>query len=826
MKRFLSFSLVALLSLGVNAQYKGRVFIDSNRNNKYDPGEKSVKNVSVSDGFNVVQTTEDGTYLLAGHPREKFLFITTPSGYKTNNLHYRRIESDKSVYDFGINPYSGNIQKDGAHRFVHISDTEIGGIDGNEAWVNNLRDYAANEKAAFIIHTGDICYEQGLNSHIKLMNTDNMNVPTFYCIGNHDLVKGKSGEEVFEKNYGPVFYSFDVGNVHYIVTPMLGGDYRPGYSKKDVYDWLKNDLKFVSKNKAIMVFNHDIIDNTNSFKYSLNKNESIDLTAHNLKAWIYGHWHINHILDHQNGVRSVCTSTLVRGGIDHASSGFRVMHIDTHGNFSSELRYSYLDKRIQIASIQNRLAPTLPSGNVPLSVNIYSTTSSVKSVSYSCHSEGKILSQNKSLKQQTDFNWYTEIKLPDWTDHSAITVCVESHFNNGEISKATETFVYHKQPQNQITQEGNWTNLLRSPEHTGSIADTLTPPMQLCWVKNIGSNIYMTSPLIYNQSIYTASTDENDQGKAMIACMDARNGELRWKYPVRGSIRNSMAITSGLLFAQDVYGYLYALDTATGTLKWEKKLKTNLLPALNDGLIATDGIVYAGSGMGLCALKALTGEEQWCNKEWSQAEGCTATLSLKNNILIGHAHWGALYANNATTGKLLWKRSNDGLRHRSASAAMINDLIFLISDTSFFILEAQTGQTLVRKELGYNVNVTSTPLVTGKEIIFGTADRGIVALDRETLNEKWNFQTDPALIYSAPYVKTPSPTVETSPILCGNTVFVGASDGTIYALHSSTGKLLWKHATGAPIFGSLSASGNALYAVDFSGNIYGFASQK
>ena len=52
------------------------------------------------------------------------------------------------------------------------------------------------------------------------MNTENMDCPVFYCIGNHDLVKGKYGEELFESIYGPVYYFFDAGNVHYVVTPM------------------------------------------------------------------------------------------------------------------------------------------------------------------------------------------------------------------------------------------------------------------------------------------------------------------------------------------------------------------------------------------------------------------------------------------------------------------------------------------------------------------------------------------------------------------------------------------------------------------------------
>lgn len=62
-------------------------------------------------------------------------------------------------------------------------------------------------------------------------------------------------------------------------------------------------------------------------------------------------------------------------------------------------------------------------------------------------------------------------------------------------------------------------------------------------------------------------------------------------------------------------------------------------------------------------------------------------------------------------------------------------LLYLISDKSFFILEAATGEVIVRKPLPYNVDVTSTPLLTDKEIIFGSAQKGLIALDSETLEE-------------------------------------------------------------------------------------------
>ena len=52
-------------------------------------------------------------------------------------------------------------------------------------------------------------------------------------------------------------------------------------------------------------------------------------------------------------------------------------------------------------------------------------------------------------------------------------------------------------------------------------------------------------------------------------------------------------------------------------------------------------------------------------------------------------------------------------------------------------MEARTGRIIVRKTLPYSVDVTSTPLLTDKEIIFGTAKEGLVALDNQTLEEKW-----------------------------------------------------------------------------------------
>lgn len=819
MKKTFLFSCLMAAALPVMAAYTGHVYVDKNNNGAFDKGEKPMAGIKVSDGLNVVETAVDGSFTLPGHDRERFIFITTPSGYKTFNNHYRKIENKQEGYDFGLMPCNGVIGKDGSHKYIHITDTEIFNTENHEDWVNNVRDYAANEQAAFIVHTGDICYEKGLKAHIKLMNTENMNCPVFYCIGNHDLVKGKYGEELFENLYGPVYYSFDAGNVHYIVTPMAGGDHAPGYTREDVCRWLKNDLAHVKSGTPIVVFNHDLLTYDDTFIYKGNDTESINLNEHNLKAWVYGHWHINYIKK-QGNVYSVCTSSLDKGGIDHSTTAFRVMHVDNKGDFTSELRYTYLDKNICIASP----AGITSSGTVPVAVNVYSSVSPVKEVIYTCLVEGKPVIKNKKLQQSTDWSWNGEIPLATKYQSKEMTLQVKARFNNGEIAEAENTFTCHPDPIKPAF-AADWDNLLGNAAHTAPVETALNAPLKLAWTKNVGANIYMTSPLIHNGKIYVASVDEDLQGKAHVYALDGQNGAILWSYPVRNSIKNTIAIDGGIVFAQDAQGYLYAIDTETGKLCWEKQLPVNGLPAIVEGLVTNDGVVYAGTGKGLCAFEAKTGKQLWKNEDWGQGEGTTSTLTQGNGLLIAGSQWNALYGNDSSTGKKLWSVTENGLRNRGASPAMHGSLLYLISDKSFFILEAATGNVVVRKPMPYNVDVTSTPLLTDKEIIFGSAQKGLIALDRETLEEKWNCPVGDALVYTCPYSRKSSATIETSPVLAGNTVYVTASDGTVYGVNKEDGKIIWKYATGTPIFGSVAISGNALVISDFGGNVYTFCAQ-
>ena len=61
-----------------------------------------------------------------------------------------------------------------------------------------------------------------------------MDCPVYYCIGNHDLVKGNYGEELYGSIYGPTWYSFDVATCIMSLLPSTAETTRP-ITRKGMY---------------------------------------------------------------------------------------------------------------------------------------------------------------------------------------------------------------------------------------------------------------------------------------------------------------------------------------------------------------------------------------------------------------------------------------------------------------------------------------------------------------------------------------------------------------------------------------------------------------
>lgn len=797
------------------AQLRGTVYNDANGNGLREASEKGMSGISVSDGRSVVKTSANGTFELPQNPKARFVTVTSPSGYKPGDSHYLKINlKEDAAYNFGL-VKTGNT---GAFEFLQIADTET---HTSKAWLDNLKEYVKTNPTAFIMHTGDICYMPGLDYHAVNVRSKQMGVPMYYVIGNHDLVKGDYGEQYFENYFGPTWYSFEVGNVHFLALPMLGGDHAPSYTKKQVLEWIKNDLAQTDPNKKVIMFNHDLWFQGDDVVLRAG-NDSIDMKKHNLEAFIYGHWHSQY-LKAVNGVKIYCTSTPDKGGIDHSPACFRVFSIDAEGNVSDKTRarYTQIPGTLTTALPAQHDTLTAANGGIPVRVNAYRTVSPVTAVRVSLIENGR-RGRAVVLAPQTDWAWSGVLPVSGKTGVQDLVT--EADFADGTRLVEQRSFVLTDTPA-AVTIGEDWGNLGGNAAHAGVVAQGGVSSSPICvWSQNAGGNIYMASPVVGGGMVFVGTIDDDNLKKCRVVAYDAVTGRELWRYKTDNSVKNTLVYSDGLVLVCDAEMRLYAIDAKTGKLAWSKNLTGNILPENLHGLAVADGVVYGGQGGDFTALNVKDGSVIWKNGAWRGGEGTQSTATVGEGVAVVSAHWNGLFAHDAADGKLLWKKQDSKIRFRDGSPTIYDGNIYLASRDELFLINPKSGDVLKSavQEGGVSFEAASAPVVTEKMIYVATAGQGMMAFDRLTFKPVWNYRTAPAMFYSVPYSQDYQQTVETSPVLVGNTLVFGASDGYLYGVNAQTGRFQWKRNLGAPIFSSPAVSGDAMYIADFSGNLYCF----
>ena len=300
-------------------------------------GKGPIAGVVVSNGRDCVKTDANGRYELPEYPEARFLTVTVPSGFACEHW-YKDCWQRLGGFDFHLTRY-GRTAACNPCRFVHISDSEISSSRG-QLWVADLKALADREDCAFIVHTGDICGRDGLIAHQRIMNDDTMGRRVVYSIGNHDNVSAFPwGEAEFEALYGPCWYSFDACGVHFLVTPMVGGnDRQEGYTSQQIADWMRADLALVDPKTPVVVFNHYRCNFDNPSKSSRvwRSEPPLDFrTACNFKAYIHGHLHTR-VFQWRGDVAIIASTNPNFGGGDHSPTSARIITVPKEGRVSSQ----------------------------------------------------------------------------------------------------------------------------------------------------------------------------------------------------------------------------------------------------------------------------------------------------------------------------------------------------------------------------------------------------------------------------------------------------------------------------------------------------------
>ena len=271
---------------------KGIVFEDTNRNNVLDKGEKGIPGVVVSNQCDVVQTDNKGHFRLP-LGKEAVIFISKPAGYNVpvdeNNLpRFYYIHRPKGSPS-GLK-YKGIAPTGKRPRFLHFPLIK-GKLEQNfnvvimgdpQTRTPQELDFYRDEVVAglmgttarFYLALGDIMYND-LSLFDKMNRlVGQMGIPIYHVQGNHDMnfhAPDYTYEgETFKKFYGPDYYSFNYGKVHFVVLNTVKykgwnkkenkkGDYT-GYIHEKQLTWLKNDLSFVPADHLIVFSMHIPVD--------------------------------------------------------------------------------------------------------------------------------------------------------------------------------------------------------------------------------------------------------------------------------------------------------------------------------------------------------------------------------------------------------------------------------------------------------------------------------------------------------------------------------------------------------------------------------------
>jgi len=177
---------------------------------------------------------------------------------------------------------------------------------------------------------------------------------------------------------------------------------------------------------------------------------------------------------------------------------------------------------------------------------------------------------------------------------------------------------------------------------------------------------------------------------------------------------------------------------------------------------------------------------------------------------------GALYLLNASTGQELRGVIYDNQAF-DLSPAVVNDLIFAKTNVNTLsALNASSGLIWsfgVERSINEVFDVGSSPTVVDGKVFVGWSDGNIYALNEFNGNRIWNFTTEKTAMSNGNGVFS-------APAVTKGVVYAGSNNGIIYALNETNGSKLWSYATKDEIQTAPTVVDGAVYFGSFDGSVY------
>jgi outer membrane protein assembly factor BamB len=230
---------------------------------------------------------------------------------------------------------------------------------------------------------------------------------------------------------------------------------------------------------------------------------------------------------------------------------------------------------------------------------------------------------------------------------------------------------------------------------------------QTKWTYQTGGNI-SASPTVSNGTVYFGSSD------GRLYALDATSGSLKWYYQTGAMINQSgPALVDGVIYVGSRDGFLYAVRATDGSLVW--RFNAGGISLEGSSPTVANGTVYIGGWYdvpafsrpgSLYAIDAATGNLRW---EKLNGTGISSSPFVADGKIFITADDGKIHVLNAATGAAVWSKE---ILANSASPLAYNGVVYVGGGgtRNFYAFNAQTGMELWRFGMPNGLS-TSSPLV-------------------------------------------------------------------------------------------------------------------
>jgi len=338
-------------------------------------------------------------------------------------------------------------------------------------------------------------------------------------------------------------------------------------------------------------------------------------------------------------------------------------------------------------------------------------------------------------------------------------------------------------------------------QHGGLTAAAPVPALHgVKWKFKTGGAI-VSSPAVSGDAVYFGSSDHN------FYAVQAASGALRWKFPTHGRVTSSPAVSDGHVYFGSYDSNFYALDAASGALLWkfatagERRFSgrhlhgaepaAEVMPDPFDVFLSSpalaDGVVYFGSGDGnVYALDAASGTLRW---KFHTGSVVHASPAIANGTLYVGSWDSYFYALEAATGKERWRfktgedpKINNQVGIQSSAVVADGVVYFGCRDSHLYAVDAARGTQRWAFSTGDSW-VIASPVVRDGAVYFATSDSGLVgALDARTGGEIFTLEFKHWPFFS-------------SPLLAGSFLYIGSNQGKLLAIDLNDRRLAWSFQT-------------------------------